>query len=1831
MSLDSWVFKRYRKLIVIIVVLMFLISTIPNVSAGDGKKKKDKPEPPFDLNATLEEVDESYKDYQALMNKTNNLEEELDELIENAKACKISGLDLEPYKNKINKLESELDDLIDVLKDLEKDEKKLKAAEKDNEKEIKNIKDDLKEKEGALDKKIKDFDKTLKALEKAEKKNPGKLEALMDKLDKIYEKIEKLEEEIEEKEKKNKDTSKAEKKLEELEDEFIKITIKIYILENETYELAAKLEGLFIDILTLENDLESLYSELATLESRQDGIEQALDKLKEMKKGKNKLKEELDKIKKKIKELEEIFKDKRKKRSGDKKESPKPLIETELVPLNLQGMSSTFGIIKVHVTDELDTSDPKESAENCMLQLSTDGRTWYPLELDLTVEDGFAFVYVATEPDKYYFKAAMCNWYGNLGFDDTSEDFTGNEPLEQLDQDISVINVSFTFWYKGYSINCVNQQQLIPQPILANDVNTIKNSLSNFLVNPVSKTSYQRSLVTFQDGEDIIAVGYAETSMTDSTPLRSTQGDSFAVLESDIVTRGNIRDHHFLAIPPYYDAPTIIINTSLGIIETPSLIRNSTILGITSTNFDCSVLFLNVDEEESLDWDYDICLRTNISYFGDVDRINDDHSIDFEGSIDVRENFTKQFGENVKTTLKVGGFLSAKVERSTFEYGDLGGLSVLADIYIGGSVIKLKGSLDGKVYSDYSIDFFGSLTVRENYTYKKGNVTATLGSGSSVTVEVKASKLVKVGLAVNFEVDTDIESDVTSALKLNGTIKGKYETNGSFDMTGSLTLVPPFKYKKSKLNVDFRSEGSVGVDVEQSAFKKAEFNVFSEVGITIQEINDTDLKLQGSLGGKYENERSKTSVNTNIQYGEILIFVIEKIVFPTLIGPEVESFETLFEQLISVEDLDGNTTNIITTQNLIFNSHWANINLSAYYHMGDPTDNWTDSRKDDNDRLGDSSRDTRVDNDTDTNSALTLTLLQRIELSDLSVRNLDNGNSSGASASAGFGASASVGFGASASAGFGASASAGFGASASAGFSASASAGFGTSDSDDDDDGCVDSFLDVRFSTNTLFPSGPAKGYEGRFEIEVDVNMIGEIGAVSERKNASDVDNDGKLDTGNDTNETKLEKAYFVKTSVGSEITVMFNPEKVIIKKQVEWEEERVRDKKGFSYYNRAFSFNSTIECETKGNNTMMIRTYDKFHRLTRGTSTRTWGDKENETNNDSTRDETRQDSNTIQNTRENGSSSRTNTSLRKIAYIFEYGEELEVMFNPKEFTVTKSVAWQEHRDSGYDVPMTQFTSGGTRVYKTGINFSSNNETELDKWIPTDRNDTNYYNNTSWGRINTASWCRISSSTSIGVSSTGWPNISSTMWGSISSSTWGSISSSTWGSISGSTWSSISSTMWGNISSSSWGRISDDQSDDNDTNNSGDGQFFVDSFFDITYEITPDHESFEMVFRSEVVLITGNSENSSTMTIAGFDLYHRLTRGTNSRTWGDGNSSRDDNDDRPEGDSYDRVLLETSMIINIFINDSEIEIHAEGMTKAELIGAVAGGINDSEDEQTARSGNTSGSKPPKIDHMLYFKSEFSIKLLNQKNESFLYYQFGEFMTDVIDDWDSLNRSAHANYSATFQLVNGSSYHTIFSKWSEIGPTTNFKLEIEGVDAGQFTSVEIDIEQEVINYDDHETFWCRVSTFMAGSSSGNWSLPEVDNEVQVALGQTFNTGDRPGLQDYSINFVLENLTAGKEPKYKIDTCYNFTGNTSYWGNVSYSVRTINNNSVNETYIYLKVDTYEKTVDKDGGVVNKLLFTDVFKIKYNRMINIDSRSGSASVRETLELAVESVEYK
>ncbi len=616
----------------VFIVLMFLGSTLPDtiaaksVSLKGGKDRNSN----FNLNATLDTVYETYKDYQALVVKIDNFKEDVDELKILANRGDLAGLDTDPYYNKKDILENEMDALNNKLADSWAIIKKLNVIKANLNTRIEDKLEEINKTEYKYSQYSEELDDLLDKLAEAETNYPAMIKELNQKIDDILIQLEYLTKIYECRSAVDMNTTALEQQINELSAKYYLYSTMLHVILDEPEILESKIEHLLIKLIELEAILEGLYNELRELEDQLWHVREAIEHLKTMIGGTKKIGKVLSKIPDKLGRLKKILKKISSKRGGSKKDKPEPLIESELVPLNLPGMTSSYAVIKILVIDELKTSDPREEGKNCLLQISMDGRTWYPLELDLVAKDGFYFGYLANKTGKYYFKASMSNWYGNLGFDTDTVVYRGTEPEEKLEPDVSVVNVSFTYWYDDYTIQCTNQQQLVPTQNLVDDSNIRSNSLFSSLKGSSHKSAYQRSFVSYQDGDDIIAVGYAEINPNAPGPLRVVQGDSFSASETEIVSRGKVQNHQFVAIPPYDDAPMVIINNNLGIIESINRDPNDSYPGSTTTYIKSDIVLLNIDSDESIDCNFDISLRTNISYF--VDPTNDDNSnMDSEG------------------------------------------------------------------------------------------------------------------------------------------------------------------------------------------------------------------------------------------------------------------------------------------------------------------------------------------------------------------------------------------------------------------------------------------------------------------------------------------------------------------------------------------------------------------------------------------------------------------------------------------------------------------------------------------------------------------------------------------------------------------------------------------------------------------------------------------------------------------------------------------------------------------------------------------------------------------------------------------------------------------------------------------------------------------------------------------------------------------------------------------------------------------------------------------------------------------------------------------------
>jgi hypothetical protein len=887
-----------------------------------------------------------------------------------------------------------------------------------------------------------------------------------------------------------------------------------------------------------------------------------------------------------------------------------------------------------------------------------------------------------------------------------------------------------------------------------------------------------------------------------------------------------------------------------------------------------------------------------------------------------------------------------------------------------------------------------------------------------------------------------------------------------------------------------------------------------------------------------------------------------------------------------------------------------------------------------------------------------------------------------------------------------------------------------------------------------------------------------------------------------------------------SDVPVMFNVEKVSFKKHVEWEEERDFGNRPWTYDGVILSSESRFEfSRNDDNNKIIIRSYDRLHRLSRGRNSRTWGDRDNGSDNDSaltfsivnrlessfsirnlfndsdddglspggTTGDVEYSTNTDQqNTRGDTSLSRNRTTPKSASITIKSESQINVMFNPSKLQFDKTVPWTEQVDVGFSVPVGQFPETGRYSIMVILKeYNSDNNTNLDKWTKIDRMYTSYYDDSSFnissefkGQMgNYSSEFHFVSNTNLvfeGVTNqmtlmqtfsySGMEmnkNNTTIAGNQYSSNTLIAVDN---GTVSLKTVSNFSSFL--NILGGSGGNfnidsffdvtyeITTDRENESTTitagvqevdfdikisvfgddevvpidfcwnvsssikmssiSSSSGSQIIVNSFFDITYEIPSEHDNSDIIAGIEwctqlsgaqVINMAlggaawpGSEKNIRTEIISHFcfnnskevhpDFYWM---GSTIIGWNESEDDLNNDSDTRPITNYSKFRIVHVMKMNFTYiigdddNDSEIEMHADFMTKAELIGTVpTGDINDSKEDQSqsSRSGETNGSRPPQIKHEIYMNYHMNFMINNTSNNKYELWSAGEFITNIIANWDDKNRGAHDNDSSNYsnRIIisawrdfdsnrsykfginvnnkylcdeNNSNTYSIISKWSSIGPSNsfkidlryttgdgnnddnsdanyNFKLEIKGVNAGQFTANDnLSIEQEIIDYGDENTFWCRVSSSMTLYGSGNNSIPEVDDEVDISIGQKYVPSDDSDLLYYSYNLLAENLTPGEDPDYLFNTIYRYTGNDSYYGEVSYYNETYNNGAGNGTNITIKIDTYKKSVDENGNVVRELLFTDVIKIKY-ATINVSAKD-SSMLRETMTIRVERTEQQ
>ncbi|MCA9563005.1 MAG: hypothetical protein KC561_05925, partial [Myxococcales bacterium] len=230
----------------------------------------------------------------------------------------------------------------------------------------------------------------------------------------------------------------------------------------------------------------------------------------------------------------------------------------------------------------------------------------------------------------------------------------------------------------------------------------------------------------------------------------------------------------------------------------------------------------------------------------------EDGKIDFLGHLELRSTFEITLGPVTARFLQ-GARLTVCVEDSAFKYAELTGLQVEADIALAQGTMLLAGTLERGRYENGQIDFLGSISLRQDFSYSLSPLTATLKAQSTLRVNVEQNEF-KWAELQNVVLDVDVTiPGAESPLKLRGTItQGRYE-NGKISFQGRIELRETFVYTLGSVTARFMQGASLEVCVEENEFKWAELaGLVIEVDVDLGQAHH--LQLRGALErGRYEN------------------------------------------------------------------------------------------------------------------------------------------------------------------------------------------------------------------------------------------------------------------------------------------------------------------------------------------------------------------------------------------------------------------------------------------------------------------------------------------------------------------------------------------------------------------------------------------------------------------------------------------------------------------------------------------------------------------------------------------------------------------------------------------------------------------------------------------------------------------------------------------------------------------------------------------------------------------------------------------------------------------
>jgi phage tail-like protein len=158
--------------------------------------------------------------------------------------------------------------------------------------------------------------------------------------------------------------------------------------------------------------------------------------------------------------------------------------------------------------------------------------------------------------------------------------------------------------------------------------------------------------------------------------------------------------------------------------------------------------------EFAVDSFFDVFYELEGTVEGDI---NENYEVSFDGSIELKNDVEKQFGESVKVGIAAGARLTVKVTNNAFKGAELTGVVINTSVELDAVEIELEGNVEGSINESYEVSFDGSIELKND-------------------VEKQFGESVKVGIA--------------SGARLERKTGGNFTTDSFFDVFTELTLKP---------------------------------------------------------------------------------------------------------------------------------------------------------------------------------------------------------------------------------------------------------------------------------------------------------------------------------------------------------------------------------------------------------------------------------------------------------------------------------------------------------------------------------------------------------------------------------------------------------------------------------------------------------------------------------------------------------------------------------------------------------------------------------------------------------------------------------------------------------------------------------------------------------------------------------------------------------------------------------------------------------------------------------------------------------------------------------